>query len=216
MKYDLKLKVINMSTSGQVCMPVEKSKFETVKSKLPKSVAVFPYFGEKVLLVSASLNGGNVLENFIDTILAWTRELGLCNENDSNKRDEIWKKLIALALNDPANDLELKSATFYGERHDQETFAILTNIRHNNVRLGPIFDALCSGLIKNLSNMFDSKLLAQDLGCKRVVAVGGAFVKNAVLRKHLERIFADFEIVYKDSCDAALGAAYFLRDTFKE
>jgi len=93
----------------------------------------------------------------------------------------------------------------------------LTNIRHNNVRLGQVFDAICSGLIRNLSIMFDIDFLAKDLGCKRVVATGGAFVKNPVFRKHLEKNFTQFEIVYKDSSDAALGAAYFIRDTlFKQ
>lgn len=209
-----------MSTSGQVCMPVAKSKFETIKCRLPKSVAVFPYFGDQVLLVSASLNGGNVLENFIDTILEWSRELGLgpsssIETNTIVQRDAIWKKLIDSALSDPANELELSSATFYGERHNQTTFATLTNIRHNNVRLGQVFDAICAGLIKNLSVMFDVEFLARDLGCKRAVATGGAFVKNPVFRKHLERIFGRFEIVYKDSSDAAFGAASFLRDLFK-
>lgn len=207
-----------MSTSGQVCMPVVMSKFEKIKSRLPKSVAVFPYFDDQVLLVSASLNGGNVLENFIDTILEWTRELGLTTRADSppvaQQRDAIWKKLIESALSEPANELELSSATFYGERHDQTTFATMTNIRHNNVRLGQVFDALCAGLIRNLSVMFDVEFLARDLGCRRAVATGGAFVKNPVFRKHLQRVFgARFDIVYKDTSDAAFGAACFLRNT---
>lgn len=202
-----------MSTSGQVCMPVVKSKFETIKHRLPKSVAVFTYFDDQVLLVSASLNGGNVLENFIDTILEWSRELGLAESLESRQRELIWKKLIDSALREPANELELSSATFYGERHDQNTFATLTNIRHNNVKLGQVFDAICAGLIRNLSVMFDMEFLARDLGCKRAVATGGAFVKNPVFRKHLERIFGSrFEIVYKDSSDAAFGAASYLRN----
>lgn len=203
-----------MSTSGQVCMPVRMSKFEKIKSRLPKSVAVFPYFNDQVLLVSASLNGGNVLENFIDTILEWTRELGLTTSSVAQERDAIWKKLIESALREPANELELSSATFYGERHDQTTFAAMTNIRHNNARLGQVFDALCAGLIRNLSVMFDVEFLARDLGCRRAVATGGGFVKNPVFRKHLERVFgARFEIIYKDTSDAAFGAACFLRNT---
>lgn len=202
-----------MSTSGQVCMPIEISKFNTIKPKLPKSVAVFPFFGKKVLLVSASLNGGNCLENLIDMILDWNKQLGLTGAQIS--REEIWKKMIELALNEPSNDLNLSSATFYGERHDQETYATLTNIRHNNIRLGQVFDSICAGLIQNLANMINIEFLANELGCKRVLATGGAFVKNAVFRKHLERVFSQFEVVYKDSSDACLGAASFLRDTLK-
>lgn len=205
-----------MSTSGQVCFQIESSKFYEIKSKLPKSVAIFPFFGSKILLVSASLNGGNVLDKFIDMIFDWNRELAMIDANNNlPSRETIWNKLIELAQKNPATDLELSSATLFGERHDTKTFACLNNIRHSNLSVGQLFDAICAGLIKNLSAMINMEFLCCDLKCTRVIATGGAFVKNAVLRKHLERVFSNFEIVYKDSSDAALGAAYFLRDIYK-
>lgn len=185
-----------------------------IKSKLPKSVSMFPFFGNKVLLVSASLNGGNILDKFIDTILDWNKVLGLGIENKDNTEDRnlIWKRLIELSEKD-ANSSDLNCVpTVFGERHDRQVYGSISNIRNDNLSIGTVFNSICKGLVKNLNDMITYDLLMNELGCKRIIATGGCFKKNPILKKHFEAEFNYLPIIYKDSCDAAFGAALFLKN----
>jgi len=40
-------------------------------------VEYFPYFDNHLLAVAASLNGGNVLDSFVRSVLSWVSALGL-------------------------------------------------------------------------------------------------------------------------------------------
>lgn len=196
-------------------MAIAKSKYSEIKSKIPKSVSIFPYFDEKVLLVAASLNGGNVLDKFIDTILEWTVELEILNVDQQQKRrDKIWTKLI-----ESAQDLKTENSlkfisTIFGERHDMETFGSLLNIRSDNLNLGSMFNALCEGLILNLKNMFPQQLLTEELCCKRILATGSCLIKNQIIKGYLEKEFNFAKISYKDSSDSAFGACLYLKNIF--
>jgi sedoheptulokinase len=183
--------------------------------QVPPGVTINPYFGDQVLLVAASLNGGNVLETFIETLLKWNTELGLAPCNQEIDRNQVWKRLISLAeeaeLVSIKNSLQCEPKLF-AERHDKQRFGSMSNIRFDNLAsIGHVFAATCRGLITNLRDMISVQLL-RKLGCKRVVATGSALIRNPVLRKCLEEEFAGFEIVYKSSSDSALGAATFLKD----
>ena len=172
-----------------------------------------PYFGGRVLLVAASLNGGNVLDKLANTALNWIAELGV--ETSTISRELVWKRLIdscSSSMSSERSRLVCKPKLF-GERHDTRTFGSIGNIRSDNTSLASLFDAVCLGLVRNLRDMITNDLLKQA-GCKRVVATGSALSRNLVLRRHLSEQFAPLECVFKDSssADAALGAAYFLRD----
>jgi hypothetical protein len=201
-----------------VCVQVEQNKLNEFRNMLPNSVSIFPYFGDRVLLVAASLNGGNVLDKLIDVVLNWNQQLGFTNEIEKTERDTVWTRLIELAQNIPIeptqNSLECLP-TIFGERHDKQTYAILKNIRHCNITsLGSVFDAICKGIILNLSTMIGIEFLKTHLKCRRVIATGSGFARNPIMKKHLENVFHDFEIDYKTTNDAAIGAAYFLKHLY--
>ncbi len=189
-----------------------------IKKKLPKSVAIFPYFENKVLLVSASLNGGNVLEKFLETIENWFIELDF--DLKSNNRDQLWEKIIKIGhkyllekIQPGKNEINCVPKLF-GERHDMQSFASFDNIRLDNLSLGAVFNSICNGLVKNLKNMITLKLIKEELGCERIIGTGSALIRNPILKHYLELEFNCLNIEYKESCDAAIGASHFLKDLY--
>ena len=206
--------MINVSTSSQLCIAINAQEYENIKSKLPSSVTINPCIDQKVLLVAASMNGGNVLDKFIETLIEWNEQLGLIetrHESAQQKKDTIWKRLIDLAEKNGQSELECIPRLF-GERHDTDTFASLKNICVGNLKLGKVFTSLCNGLIQNIHDMFPMEILINELGCKRVVATGSGIIKNPIVKKQLEMVFNQLPIEYKESSDSAFGAALMLRD----
>jgi hypothetical protein len=163
--------VINISTSSQISVSINKSELKNIV--LPKCLALFPYFQDRVLIVGASLNGGNVLQKFVEIFTNFLNEF-----NDKNKldNDEVWDKLIKMG-----NDLILKGENIdeleclpllFGERFDINTFASLSNIKINNLNIASFFNSICKGLIKNLVHMMTFDFLINVVKCKRVVCTG--------------------------------------------
>jgi hypothetical protein len=194
---------------------MDKSKLSNIK--LPTSLSIFPYFDDKILLVGAFLNGGNVLQSFVDMISNF-----MINFSTQINKDQIWEKLIQLgneSLNAPStNALECKPVIF-GERHDKQTFASLCNINISNFTIGNIFNSICQGLIQNLCDMITLDFLFQVIKCRRLICTGSCLTQNSILKFYLNEIFIknnnnDVEIVFKSSSDSAIGAAFFLRDFY--
>ncbi|RNA39846.1 sedoheptulokinase isoform X1 [Brachionus plicatilis] len=186
-------KVINISTSAQICISINSDLLDSIE--LPKSVSCFPYFKNKVLLVSASLNGGNVIEKFVEMVANWNQNLGVDVE-----REIIWQKLIDQA--EKSDSSVHVNPVLYAERHDRLTFGSIANLRYDNLSVGQIFKGVCQGLIKNLHSMMAKDLILK-FKCERIVATGGALIRNSVLRSSLESEFDYLPIVYKSSTDAA-------------
>jgi len=178
---------------------------------------MFPYFHEQVLLVAASLNGGNVLEKFVQMVIDWNVEIGLLeNRNDDDFKNRLWSRLIYLGEQKLACSNEVSTLKcvpkLFAERHDKKTLASLENINVNNLDLGYVFASICEGLIQNLKEMITLELLIDKLGCKRLIVTGNAIIRNPILKHYLKKEFETLEIIYKASSDAALGAANFLID----
>lgn len=209
-----------MSTSAQLCVSISKEQLSKIEAELPKSVSIFPYFGDRVLLVAASLNGGNVLDKFVDSLIEWNKDLGMLDEKSPLDRNSIWEKLISLGVEAAKNESTSSSVkctpTVFAERHDKHTFASISNLSNVNITsIGSIFNSICRGLVQNLCHMINLDFLRADFKCSRLIATGSVFKKNRLVKHHLEDIFSQFQVVYKSSNDAALGAAYFLRDSYK-
>lgn len=194
-------------------MAVEKSTYKSVRHKLPSSVAIFPYFNGKLLLVAASLNGGNVLAHFVQMIQSWHRDLFNSEANDSSHEETIWSKLIQAGLDSSTgqNATLVCKPTLFGERHAKETYASWLNIKPDNTSVGHVFHATCTGLINNLKEMFPLELLRNELGIKRIVGTGNALCRNPLLMKQLETQF-ELPVMFNKANDAALGASLFVRD----
>jgi hypothetical protein len=212
------LKVINISTSSQICMVVDKKHYNLIKSDIPKSVNILPYFNNNVLLAVTSLNGGNVLEKFVDMIIQWNLDLSIISENHTDYKEmkqKIWENLILQGQKFSEQNLQkmvVCKPLFFAERYDKENFASIHNISNGHDSVGEIFVAICRGIVKNLKQMMTEELLFNKLKCKRIIATGSTILKNNVLKKQLESEFYPLTIVYKATGDAALGACSFLKE----
>ncbi|XP_015241323.1 PREDICTED: sedoheptulokinase [Cyprinodon variegatus] len=196
--------VLNISTSAQLtfAMPAD---FEPPDSPQPESsISYFPYFDSSYLSVAASLNGGNVLATFVDTLTAWMKELG-AELSDSC----MYEKLIGCALNQETSDLTV-SPTILGERHNPLCLGQVSNISTSNLSLGHVFRALCRGIVSNIVSMMPVERL-QQAGVGRILGSGSALTRNEVLRQEVERAFP-LEVVYGQNADSAVGAAMVLSD----
>ena len=118
-----------------MCFSLEKSEYMRIKSNLPKSITIFPYFNDKVLLVAASLNGGNVLDTFVESLLNWYTQLNMQSDEDralsfKQRKDIIFERLITRSkCDDGDSSLQLKcKPTLYGERHNSSGFGLIENL----------------------------------------------------------------------------------------
>ena len=188
---------------------------------MPKSITIFPYFGDKVLLVAASLNGGNVLDTFVESLLTWYTQLGSHqsqSESSSSitfkqQKDLVFERLIKLNENETTriSSTQMKfKPTLFGERHDKLGFGRVENVNFANIKsVSNLFDAMCCGLIDNLNEMFTCELL-KKIGCERVVATGNCIMRNSIVKSHLMNVFGkSFPISFKADNDSAYGAALF-------
>ena len=196
---------------------IDKSKLDSIK--LPSSLSIFPYFDNKVLLVGASLNGGNVLQSFVDMVSNFMNNFSLQTD-----KDKVWEKLIQLgneSLNSSSSSISNKiecRPVLFGERHDKQTFASISNVNINNFTIGNIFNSICRGLVQNLCDMITMEFLFQVIKCRRLICTGSCLTRNPILKFYLNEIFHNeynnVDILFKSSSDSAIGAAYFLRDFY--
>ncbi|KAM4545464.1 sedoheptulokinase [Odontesthes bonariensis] len=196
--------VLNISTSAQLtfAMPGDFKPPDSPQPALP--ISYFPYFDSSYLAVAASLNGGNVLATFVETLTTWMRELG-----EELSESCLYEKLIRCALNQETSDLRV-SPTLLGERHSPLCLGQVTNISTSNLSLGHVIRALCRGVVTNITSMMPAESLRQA-GVSRIVGSGSALARNEVLRQEVEKAFP-LQVVYGQNADSAVGVAMVLCD----
>ncbi|XP_069556790.1 sedoheptulokinase [Brachyistius frenatus] len=196
--------VLNISTSAQLtfAMPAD---FRPPDCPQPaSSISYVPYFDDSYLAVAASLNGGNVLATFVETLTSWMKELG-AELSDSG----LYEKLIHCALKQETSDLTV-SPTILGERHNPLGLGQVTNISPSDLSLGHVVRALCRGVLGNITSMMPAECL-QQAGVSRIVGSGSALARNEVLRQEVEKAFP-LQVVYGQNADSAVGVAIVLCD----
>ncbi|KAM9320336.1 sedoheptulokinase [Gastrophryne carolinensis] len=191
--------VLNISTSAQLTFSMPEG-FQPEDHPTPtEAVTYFPYIKDRYLAVAASLNGGNIFASFVKMLGQWITELGL-ELSDST----IYSKVISAASTE--HDIQLKVCpTLFGERHDPNGMASVSNITPADLALGHVTRALCRGIIENIHSMLPSQRL-QEAGIKRIIGSGSALARNIVLREEVERLFP-LPVVYGKDVDSAVGAA---------
>lgn len=139
---------------------------------------------------------------FADSHIYFCYRLGLSVTTAS-----IWERINALADDNADNTDLVVTPTLFGERHNPTMRASVTNITAHNTSLGSVYTSLSRGIITNLHSMMSHDFLLAG-GVERIVGSGTAVVKNAVIRREIERQFS-LPLVLSDGkeADAAVGAA---------
>ncbi|KAJ1185935.1 hypothetical protein NDU88_002721 [Pleurodeles waltl] len=191
--------VLNVSTSAQLTFSLPPG-FQPVESPDPQAaVAYFPYFNNRYLAVAASLNGGNVLAEFVRMLSQWTAELGF-EVPDST----IYAQMIKAASSYDNTKLTI-TPTIFGERHIPHLLASVSNISVSELSLGHVARSLCRGIVQNLHSMLPYERL-KEAGITRIIGSGSALSRNEVLRQEVESVFP-LPVVYGKDVDSAFGAA---------
>ncbi|XP_014783795.1 sedoheptulokinase [Octopus bimaculoides] len=191
--------VLNISTSTQLGFPISLKGFKPPPTNPENAIEYFPYFGNTYIATVASLTGGSVMANFVKTLQEWFSEFGVQVEEE-----QVWKKLIKLAEKVPNTDLQI-IPTLQGERHKPDQRGSVAGLNMNNMSLGKVFRALCSGLVQNLHEMMPNTYL-EDHGIKRIIASGSGVTKNPIVQQEVKKFYKT-PMVNGDRCDSALGAA---------
>lgn len=198
--------VLNLSTSSQVVFAVKDPKIPD-KPDSSQPVQFFPYFGGNYIAVAASLNGGNVLSQFVDMLANWTKEFG-----SSVNKDDVWATLIQKALEKSSATGLNVVPTIFGERHLPLQTASVMGITCDNLDLGSVFKSMCNGLVANLCNMMSPSYLKQN-GITRLIGTGSVISRNPIVKQEVEMQYGILDIIFGESCDSAAGAAiYALRN----
>lgn len=197
--------VLNISTSAQLTHAMPSGFTPPSSPQSDSSISYFPYFESSYLAVAASLNGGNVLATFVETLTKWMSVLGAEVPESS-----VYEKLISAALRQDTSDLSIWP-TLLGERHSPHLLGQVTHISPSNLSLGHVMRALCRGVISNLASMMPAAHLS-EAGVTRVVGSGSALTRNQVLRQEVERAFPQTDVVYGQNADSAVGVAMALCD----
>ncbi|XP_069471297.1 sedoheptulokinase isoform X2 [Ambystoma mexicanum] len=191
--------VLNVSTSAQLTYSLHSGFKPADRPDPGAAVAYFPYFHNHYLAVAASLNGGNVLAEFVRMLIQWTADLGH-EVTDTT----VYARIINAAL--ACNDAKLTvKPTIFGERHMPDLLASVSNICLSELSLGHVTRSLCRGIVQNLHSMLPYEVL-KEAGIMRIMGSGSALSKNEVLRQEVEKVFP-LPVVYGKDVDSALGAA---------
>ncbi|CAG9861992.1 unnamed protein product [Phyllotreta striolata] len=196
--------VLNISTSAQMAF-VAKKYIPPAGVPVVNPISYWPFFRNQFVAVAASLNGGNVLAMFVDTLKGWLADVGEPIDDDA-----VWTRLIAVAKTDNTKpELEIKP-TCLGERFAPNLLGSVRNITADNVELGHVFRALCKGLVANLHSMMPARVLI-EANVDRIVGNGGGLFRNEVLQEEVEKIY-QLPLVFEQEGDAARGAALAMID----
>ncbi|XP_068186586.1 sedoheptulokinase isoform X2 [Antennarius striatus] len=196
--------VLNISTSAQLTFAMPANFTPPDCPQPASSISYVPYFKDSYLAVAASLNGGNVLATFVETLTAWLKELDV-----ELSESCLYEKLIHCGLSQETSDLRV-SPTLLGERHDPLRLGQIANISTSNLSLGHLTRALCRGVLDNITSMMPVERL-QQAGIRRIVSSGSAVVRNQVLRQEVERAFP-LAVEYGQNADSAVGVAMVISD----
>lgn len=265
-----------MGTSCQLAFP---EFLETVPtfSEPTSPIQHFPYFNKQYLAVAASLNGGNVLSQFVKMIQKWIECFGkkfvavrgldhqwliscssLCRvpcleiqrawiqilirtvaifphlftlysgkeffymmhcvlcfhfifilSGFVRSEEEIWSTLFQICSTPSPSEGSMNVIpTIFGERHAPLQFGEVYGITSSNMDLHRVFEAVCKGLVSNLSKMISSAYL-KEKGIKKLLGTGSVMHKNPIIHREVMTQYGDLDVVLSDQCDSALGAALF-------
>ena len=193
---------VTFGTSSQIALIVPRSEgLSSLSSSSSSSqVEIRPYFENDFMLVGASLNAGNVLEEIARGFQRICVGLG-CTPPDL---EQTYKRLDRAARLMTGSTIRI-DPRFNGERKGvcQGGGSIENITSEKSFDIGMIWYATCVGLLENLKNMLPKDILKTR---KRVLCVGGAFESCATLARAAKEVFGFMRVEFVESSSKYLGA----------
>jgi sedoheptulokinase len=188
--------LLNLGTGGQICWQVPEFELPT------KAVETRPHPHGHYLRVGASLCGGAAYAWLNRTVRAWLTEFGVEIDEEA-----VYERLNALAA--AAKDIGELSVrtTFLGVRGDPTAQAgAIEGLTLEELRLGALARATLIGMVDELHGLYRPHAGEAALD-GRLVAAGGAVLKNPLLPGLIEERFELPVHVSPHQEMAAIGAA---------
>lgn len=133
---------------------------------------------------------------------SWLKDLGLQEPCD----EAIYDRLLECSYRDKDCAKLTISPVLWGERHNLNQLASVTDISCESLSLGNVYNSLCQGLIMNIQSMMSNDFLAM-CGVQKIIGTGSALVRNSTLQKSVQDAF-DFQFVLCKDSNASTGAAF--------
>lgn len=201
--------VINFGTSGQICRSIDRNQFEIPKksNQTIKSIDFVPFFDEnQFLMIAATLNGGNVLNEFINHLQSIVKVL----TKIELRIEDIWDRLIESFDSKENYDWQLNRAyrikpNLFGERFDPNRCCSI-EFFHRWPNLLEFVSTLCVGLIKNLIEMmpdFTQTIRINEMKRKKtlIICAGSLFNRNPFMKMAMERIITEILTSNENKCN---------------
>ena len=119
--------------------------------------------------------------------------------------DLIWQKLASFSAPLPKNNLTISPLLINERATPLATGAWAEGIRTHNVSLAELYQATCSGIIRNIATILPLEtLLAQ--GVKEIICTGSIFNRHPYLVTSVQETFNGLSVSLGGECDAAYGA----------
>lgn len=199
--------IFNLGTSAQLSVLSEleegKKFYKNDHTNYVKAKICVPYFYNKCLWTSASLNGGAVFEVFVKELYEWTKHF-----SSSVTKEDIYSMIQEVTYKDMGSSTAMKiTPTLYGERHAPLSKASVNCISEADCKISTIAAELATGIIANVFQMYQMGEATHVFhNVQQVWGCGTPFQKNRLFRSALERI-SGLPCVFDKSTDAAFGAA---------
>ena len=103
--------------------------------------------------------------------------------------------------------------TMFGERHQPDVKASVSNITPNNLRLGHVTRGICRGIALNLADMMPPEMLT-EAGLTRIVGSGACLQRNPVLKAQMQEVYK-LPVDFASEGSACVGAALAMIDTIR-
>ncbi|KAI3384342.1 hypothetical protein SNEBB_001585 [Seison nebaliae] len=181
--------MINISTSSQIVFNVD---IELKEVELPPSLKHWPFVADRNLYVCASLNGGNVLAWFVNSVKNWFNQLA---EGSELNEEMIWKNLNQLSHDEIQQQdcfpkiLWNNVHSLFSERNVVTTGnCSLAGIDlHNFSDIRTIFASLCFFVTKNLIDLATLDIF-KKLNVTTVYLTGSALLKNVRVERAIKEL----------------------------
>ena len=188
---------LTVGTGAQLSIVLSEE--EAFSRPLPKGVELRPYFGGRVIVVSATLCGGESFAWLVKSMHGVLRDFGV----SIPKETETYKRLDELAMRSLNSGLRF-SPSFIGERHDHSLRGSINGMRLDNFNAGALAASMAEGIFRNMKELMPAWAFE---GRDRIIASGNALRRLLILQTQARRIFK-VPLTIPETCEeAACGAA---------
>ena len=141
-----------------------------------------------------------MLAVFVKTLKTWLEDLGVELPSDRH----IYERLSTCGIRDKDHTKLTVNPALWGERHDPNQTASVSDIIPGSLSLGNVYNSICSGVLFNIKSLMGGFLEKYEV--KKLVGTGNALLQNKMLQENVQAVFRQEFVMCADS-DAAVGAA---------